>query len=128
MNPSLSKNSIFRDKVTWYEVDHPNVMESKRALLSGLPNLTIQEEEADYVVRVPHHDDAGEETFSTCHFVAHDLRQSVPSLLERLIRSHGLQTELPTLVVLECVQMYLPGTYDACLSFLFSMRDQIYYQ
>eukprot|EP00978_Attheya_sp_CCMP212_P022791 scaffold68554_cov44-Attheya_sp.AAC.2 len=87
-------------------------MESKRRLLSELPNLTIEDEDTDgYVVRVPHHDDgsAGEEnTFSTCHFVAHDLRQSVQSLLERLVRSHGLQPELPTLVVLECVQMYLP--------------------
>eukprot|EP00978_Attheya_sp_CCMP212_P006155 scaffold13850_cov50-Attheya_sp.AAC.4 len=101
-NGSNSPPLIARDRVTWYEVDHPFVMESKRKLLSELPNLTIEDEDTDgYVVRVPHHHDDGsageEDTFSTCHFVAHDLRQSVQSLLERLVRSHGLQTELPTL-------------------------------
>ncbi|CAB9509517.1 Probable leucine carboxyl methyltransferase 1 [Seminavis robusta] len=45
---------------------------------------------------------------STCHWIQHDLRESPPALVEKLTHTSHFDPSLPTLVLLECVLMYLP--------------------
>ncbi len=48
---------------------------------------------------------------SSYHLVGHDLRSSPESLFQKLLhQDHGYDESSPTLFVLECVLMYLPGT------------------
>lgn len=43
------------------------------------------------------------------HLVGFDLCQSFSRLLQRLQGNHSFQFDVPTLFVMECVQMYIPG-------------------
>ena len=44
----------------------------------------------------------------SCRWVAHDLKDNSNALVYQKLIPAGLDPKLPTLIVLECVQMYLP--------------------
>lgn len=91
----------------WFEVDHPSVIQSKAKTIQSCAPLSTQ-------VTVS---SAGTDAYmlsnsaspSTCHLLGHDLRLKPQQLLEKL--SHcSFDPKAVTLFVLECVEMYLPGT------------------
>ena len=110
-----------KGNVRWYEVDHPSVIQNKYELLVGTCDLfdfTHEKQCNDdgnesfiitpEAIRTSIEDDKQYGTLEPCHLVSYDLRNSFEVLLQRLGRNHGFRTELPTLFVMECVQMYLP--------------------
>ena len=122
-------NSTSSDKiktlhnVRWYEIDYPSVIERKRNLLLECPLLKLQIVQtkdkvgASFLVKpisisVPLHNNnntINEQPGMPYHLVSHDLRNSPEELLKRMCNHHSFQLDIPTLFVLECVQMYLPG-------------------
>ena len=44
------------------------------------------------------------------HLIEHDLRDPLENLLNYMTKYHSFQIQLPTLFLMECVQMYLPET------------------
>lgn len=106
----------------WFEVDHDEVLREKMAVIRKNPSIF----RANTVVHKS--DDANNDLYeivqsvggscenrwvdaTTCRLVAHDLKDDPDGLVrQKLIRQAGMDPSLPTLVVLECVQMYLPVT------------------
>jgi O-methyltransferase involved in polyketide biosynthesis len=88
----------------WFEVDHPSVVLSKAKTMTKYATkmkVTVEMNGVDCSVT--------SET-STCQCIGHDLRVPPSQLMETLTRK-GLNIEIPTLFILECVQMYLPGKF-----------------
>ncbi len=51
---------------------------------------------------------SAKKSFDSCHLVGYDLCHSFEDLLKTLISLHNFQIDIPSLFVMECVQMYLP--------------------
>lgn len=102
----------------WFEVDHPSVVVSKSHVVSRnadkLGVSITSNGSADCTIQ-------STSTSLKCHCIGYDLREPPSELIVKLTQ-RGFNTEVPTLFLLECVQMYLPGTFVCCLVFLFSLR------
>lgn len=86
----------------WFEVDHPSVVLSKAKTMTkhaSLMKVTVVIAGTDCCVS---------SNTSKCQCIGHDLRVPPSQLMEKLTRK-GFNVEVPTLFLLECVQMYLPG-------------------
>jgi [phosphatase 2A protein]-leucine-carboxy methyltransferase len=105
---SRSSESCLR----WFEVDYGVILKEKTSVLKMNPELfssTIVNTEMDGICEVK---PLGHKTWprdTTCHFIAHDLQHDPHTLVHtRLIQQVGMNPALPTLLIMECVQMYLP--------------------
>lgn len=101
----------------WFEVDHPSVILSKSKTIAKYGTkmkVTVAMNGIDCAV-------TSETCTSTCQCIGHDLRAPPSQLMEKLTRK-GLNVELPTLFLLECVQMYLPGKFVTRRYFLCERR------
>lgn len=86
----------------WFEVDHPSVV------LSKAKTMTKYASKMKVTVETTGMDCCVSSDTSKCQCIGHDLRVPPSQLMEKLTRK-GLNVEVPTLFLLECVQMYLPG-------------------
>ena len=113
--------------VRWYEVDHPSVICQKAYdwLPGCIPKgydyeraaVTLDMEDTSntpesYVISInKRHDESdAKDHKSSYHLVGHDLRHSPSHLFDRLLLhpQHKYDKSVPTLIILECVVMYLP--------------------
>lgn len=88
---------------SWYEVDHTNVIQEKARIIEESPLLSSYCSLATtpYGFSSVHKDKKHK-----YHLVKHDLREDPLVLLEKL----DLDSSLPTLLLLECVLMYIPDS------------------
>jgi O-methyltransferase involved in polyketide biosynthesis len=123
--------------VHWYEVDHASLIQEKAAAIrqnEAIFHVTVEPLEmsssfADSGVEVSagfalspipatptpkgplfqstNRPAAGSGT-STCFLVAHDLRTSTDILFQKLQKTARFDASLPTLILMECVLMYMP--------------------
>lgn len=126
------------DRISWYEVDHAEVIDTKHELLKSCPLVDMEshsrpEKETEgkgeinrksfqiTTTRIRNAappmpsssmDDTGcielDSESNSYHLIEHDLRNPVQDLLEYMSEYHSFQVQLPTLFLMECVQMYLP--------------------
>eukprot|EP00591_Stephanopyxis_turris_P003720 CAMPEP_0195524760 /NCGR_PEP_ID=MMETSP0794_2-20130614/24792_1 /TAXON_ID=515487 /ORGANISM="Stephanopyxis turris, Strain CCMP 815" /LENGTH=364 /DNA_ID=CAMNT_0040655049 /DNA_START=100 /DNA_END=1191 /DNA_ORIENTATION=+ len=104
--PTKSGNSSAVEEeegIRWYEVDHGSVIQEKRAIFESVPEIKC-------VLSSSGTQSKDELTPSVFHMISHDLRHPMEELFSTLIQKHSFNVEVPTLFVLECVQMYLPET------------------
>ena len=100
--------------VQWYEIDHPTVVNTKSKLLDTLPPSLIP---SSLTINVGMNSKRGwtksnskiKNSTSSLHLVPFDLRSSKNKLFQVLVKNHNFSLDVPTLFVMECVQMYLPG-------------------
>jgi len=97
--------------VRWFEVDHDPVFREKAATIQQSPTIfggtTVHKKSESVYELTP--TITAKTTTSSCHWIAHDLKEDPTVLLqEKLIAGSGFDPHCPTLVVVECVQMYLP--------------------
>ena len=125
-----------RGNVRWYEVDHPSVIRDKYDLLRSCDLIDFNSQkildgeqnesfiispqsirtDVDVDVNMNVNDavtDTDKNTSTTltlepCHLVSYDLRNSFEFLLRNLEQNHSFDKHIPTLFIMECVQMYLP--------------------
>ena len=115
-----------RGNVRWYEVDHPSVIQDKHDLLLTCDLLDFdyhkvkdgekEKDEASSFLISPTQirtentqgTDPNSSTLEPCHLISYDLRNSFELLLQNMQENHSFQKHVPTLFVMECVQMYLP--------------------
>ena len=130
--------------VQWYEVDHPSVIHTKANMIQqsvqqeSSPNvfssIAVQPTETGYrltkslattsdatVVDADTNNEASATTTTTassawCHLIGHDLRDNPQTLIDKLGKGTAFDPTAPTLLLLECVMMYLPD--DASRSLL----------
>mmetsp|Transcript_4572 Transcript_4572/g.6751 ORF Transcript_4572/g.6751 Transcript_4572/m.6751 type:complete len:334 (+) Transcript_4572:3-1004(+) len=98
----------------WFEVDHPSVVYSKAKLIRNSPELTSQFALVMKKIDSDEYILSDTSAPSNCFLVSHDLRSSPQELIEKLSR-HNFDPSLPTLFILECVQMYLPEDANSTL-------------
>lgn len=116
--------------VRWYEIDQLGVIKTKLELLRTCPSVNVEvarggtnEASPSYAlqVRLKNGDDTatasarGDDVMDTepallpYHLIGHDLRLPPSHLFSSLQSSHhGFDPSVPTLFVMECVQMYMP--------------------
>jgi [phosphatase 2A protein]-leucine-carboxy methyltransferase len=89
--------------VKWYEVDHAAVIQEKARIMQSASSLSSQfpMEPTSHGYRVVAAND-----HSSLSLIQHDLRDTV-NLLNKL----ELDPSLPTLLIIECVFMYLPSLH-----------------
>ena len=103
--------------VRWVEVDHAAILQEKLSVIhdnSALFNVKQAEKENDSEHVVLESIDPTVPSRSHCAMIPHDLRKSADDMLGKLLRS-GLDPQAPTLLVSECVLMYLPDKDTRCL-------------
>lgn len=89
--------------VSWYEVDHCstiNFKKNRERMIESNRMLQVRYPSADHVNILKH-----------C-LIEFDLRNSAVDLMKLLEEKYGFEKDLPTLFVMECVQMYLPGKFQ----------------
>lgn len=100
----------------WSEVDFGRVLKEKMLDLQSNPkvfgvNVINSPMDRDIFDVRQSADDASRRPWPknmVCNLIAHDLQQDPERLFrEKLIRQSGMNPKAPTLVVMECVQMYL---------------------
>jgi O-methyltransferase involved in polyketide biosynthesis len=109
--------------VRWYEVDHEAVISEKVAAIQNAPDIfdaqVTGQQHGCWKLQSSNHDDNDDHddnnndatngaSSSCCYMISHDLRQDPQTLLDKMSRTSELDAHAPTLVVMECVQMYLP--------------------
>ena len=111
--------------VRWYEVDHPSVIRDKHDLLRSCDLIDFNsqkvldgEQNESFIIspqsiRTDVVTDTDTNTSTTrilepCHLVSYDLCDSFEFLLRNLEQNHLFDKHIPTLFIMECVQMYLP--------------------
>ena len=100
-----NNNTTDADEVQWYEIDHPAVIQNKAHLLNSMPSsLKEPQNENENENKTKHL------SSSLLHLVPYDLRSPPSHLFQQLIQKFSFSLNVPTLFVMECVQMYLPGT------------------
>ena len=135
-----------RPRIRWFEVDHEQVLREKAATINSHPRVfgaaavvqrsnDVDDDGLVYELRQPsqqqQHDPSQHQSQppqppcwppgTSCHWVAHDLQRDPETLVRHKLlgAAVGLDPQLPTLVVFECVQMYLPPqAVEALLSSL----------
>ena len=111
-------------EIRWFEVDHGQVLREKAAVLEqspgvfGATSVRLSKSESTELYKLKAADDQQSRLPRStlwngknvsCHWIAHDLKEDPGGLLRnKLIDAAGLDPHAPTLVVVECVQMYLP--------------------
>lgn len=96
-------SSLLGVSPVWFEVDHPSVVVSKGHIIAKHADelkVSIVTNGTDCTIT---------SSSSVCQCVGYDLRDP-PSELFVKLTAKGFKTDVPTLFLLECVQMYLPGT------------------
>ena len=102
----------------WYEIDYPSVIDRKRNLLLECSLLKLQIVQTNDKVdtsclvnpislSVPLHNNntINEQSGIPYHLVSHDLWNSPKELLKRMCKLRSFKIDIPTLFVLECVQV-----------------------
>lgn len=110
------KRSNARRVVRWFEVDHDAVFREKAATIQQSPTVfsgtTVRKKtESVYELTTTEATTTAQAASNkvSCHWIAHDLKEDPAVLLrEKLMAGSGFDPRCPTLVVVECVQMYLP--------------------
>jgi len=128
---STTRQQRHHRTVRWYEVDQLGVIKTKLELLRTCPSVNVEvarsginEASPSYALRVrlkngddntaaaasPGSDDMDTESgLLPYHLIGHDLRLPPSHLFASLQSSHhGFDPSVPTLFVMECVQMYMP--------------------
>jgi O-methyltransferase involved in polyketide biosynthesis len=108
----------------WFEVDHAEILQQKAELIHRSPAFAS--------TCSPTSVDGGFEVVPThsslpwhqakCHLLAHNLNLNPENLIQKLIQS-GISLTAPTLVVCECVLMYM--TIDATKNLLSALSNYI---
>lgn len=103
----LLQSELLRDAaVKWFEVDHDEVFREKVTVIERFKSLfgaKIEKNGRIYEVQ-----SAGSTPWpASCHLIPFDLKENPASLIETL-KTLGMTSDAPTLIVCECVQMYLP--------------------
>jgi tRNA wybutosine-synthesizing protein 4 len=132
------------ETVRWFEVDQVEMIRQKVNVLTnrpdvfhsqGLSRLNVVDPHATTAHNVDGQDNSTKEIYVlppassltttgadwTAHFIAHDFIQDrAPDLIAALLQQCGMKPHAPTLIITECVQMYLPVTAvdDLMRSFL----------
>jgi len=109
MDTTFFRSGLLGVSPAWFEVDHPSVVVSKAHVVTknaDKMNVSITTKGTDCTIT---------SASSTCQCIGHDLREPPSELFVKLTQK-GLNAELPTLFLLECVQMYLPGKSRTILS------------
>jgi [phosphatase 2A protein]-leucine-carboxy methyltransferase len=116
------KSEVMRIKgnTVWYEIDHGIVIQKKLSLLQSCPlfDFSYQSIGNTYLndgsfiispksIKTALGQDKHHGILEPCHLVTYDLRNSFHDLIDILIQRHGFKTDVNTLFVMECVQMYL---------------------
>lgn len=159
---NMSKDRLALGEIRWYEIDHPSLITKKLEILQSNPlidfdheivisDLECDERETDgvsYAIRPKsikginrpgtslNDRISSEDTLSdSCyHLIGYDLRNPFKDLVRILTDKHSFQREVPTLFLLECVQMYLPdqqsrsllqGISDSCHFSYLALYDPI---
>lgn len=127
VNEANDHDNISNQITRWYEVDHPSVILEKKRLLRSLPSSkystsvslvdcddsAIFEESNEvrsgvFTVNTPDNYGKSKTDVDTLYLVPYDLRDSPSHLFNTLSHHLSFRLDVPTLFVLECVQMYLP--------------------
>jgi O-methyltransferase involved in polyketide biosynthesis len=90
----------------WFEIDHPQVLEEKAASIEKSKNLfkaSVRRNGKTIELR----SSSGNEWPASCHLISFDLHNDPSAIIDMLVNL-GLQKDSPTLLVSECLQMYLP--------------------
>jgi tRNA wybutosine-synthesizing protein 4 len=109
MDTTFFKSVTWNISSMWFEVDHAFVIQKKNRLIQKHAKelqVSIQQQE-NGDCRLTRTFTCDTTTSTTCSCIAHDLRQSPTQLFEKLM-TRGFKPNVPTLFLLECVQMYLP--------------------
>jgi O-methyltransferase involved in polyketide biosynthesis len=96
------------NKVHWFEVDHPAVIQEKASIIRANPSLfnsSVEKGTSNCHFRIK--PDIYTSYESECTLLGHDLRND-PEGLMLALASNGLRADAPVLFLLECVLMYLP--------------------
>mmetsp|Transcript_2962 Transcript_2962/g.4249 ORF Transcript_2962/g.4249 Transcript_2962/m.4249 type:complete len:372 (-) Transcript_2962:34-1149(-) len=122
-NDSANEQSV--RNVSWYEVDHFSIINFKKSrerMIESDRMLQKRHPSADHVNILRH------------YLIEFDLRSSAVDLMKLLEERYEFKRELPTLFVMECVQMYLPELSshsllrtlaDACRDSVIAIYDPI---
>jgi O-methyltransferase involved in polyketide biosynthesis len=92
----------------WFEVDHDDVLREKAAQIERSPSIfgaSVRKAGNMYTLQSANNSNSWP---ATCHLIAHDLREGPETLVRTKLVQAGMDPSQPTLVVSECVQMYLP--------------------
>lgn len=126
------RDMFSQEPFRWYEVDQEEMIRQKMHIVranpdlfhsSGVSQLETGGDSAKEIYRLSqnNHNDDDDDCTWNAHFIVHDFIQDTPTALTTaLVERCGLDPKAPTLIITECVQMYLPvHAVDALLkSFL----------
>jgi [phosphatase 2A protein]-leucine-carboxy methyltransferase len=110
-----SDTSIHQQHLQWFEVDHDVIVRQKTNVIQKYPifasqcNRSTINENVYEVTQQPSTSSTSSSTKESrinYHLVAHNLNDDPIKLVDALLQ-HGLDPTAPTLVVLECVLMYV---------------------
>jgi len=98
--------------VHWFEVDHDQVFREKAATIEQYTNIfqasVARKSTNDGVYYELTSSSSGESWGrASCRWIAHDLKTEHAVLMNQKLIPVGLDPKVPTLVVFECVQMYI---------------------
>lgn len=96
-----------RGGLRWFEVDHDEVLRTKAAEIeksSSIFGTSVSKTGCIYKLQSS---STLENWPATCHLIAHDLNDDPKTLIRIKLIQAGMNPSHPTLVVSECVQMYL---------------------
>ena len=109
----------------WFEVDHDMIVEQKtkaiqRSPIFGSECHKVAEQDSSYAV-TPSIDSGQVWQNAKYHLLGHNLNSDPDHLIEKLMHL-GMDPMVPTLIVLECVLMYM--TKDAATTLLQALNQQ----
>ena len=126
----LHQGSLANSNVRWFEIDQDEMLREKVSVIKN--NAKIFHSKVERQQPGVYQLTADDETSpwpATCHLVSHDLREDTRVLIDDALVPLGLERTCPTLVIMECVQMYLPvDAVDSILaSFLSSSLSDCHF-
>lgn len=101
----------------WFDVDHGEVLREKTDVIGKSPAIfgaTVCKSN-EYTFQLQSADSVKPWNSLTCHLIAHNLSEDHDILVHHKLVQAGMDPTLPTLLVMECVQMYLPVIATASL-------------
>eukprot|EP01155_Anaeramoeba_flamelloides_P048310 Anaeramoba_flamelloidesc40946_g1_i1.p1 GENE.c40946_g1_i1~~c40946_g1_i1.p1 ORF type:complete len:338 (+),score=64.16 c40946_g1_i1:100-1113(+) len=112
----LSGENEVVNKLVWYEIDFPRTIQEKLRIISRVPKL--QEPIVGWPNKVLKKTSKGAELHSPdYHLICGDLRKTED--LHNSLQEHGVNFEIPTLFISECVLVYVePNSADKLLGYI----------
>ncbi len=121
----MNQSTNERQHLHWFEVDHNMIVEQKTKVIQRSPVFgsechKVANQDSSYAVTSS---SDSEQVWPNAkyHLLGHNLNSDPDHLIEKLMHC-GLDPMVPTLIVLECVLMYM--TKDAATTLLQSLNQQ----